>query len=130
MSRSEYERAWGTAGWLDDHEFMGDGTTKACQRKTKPRGIVDRVAGRYDVVNVKAVYRKVFAGGDELCAVFLWGADAPSARDQTDVFGRLHCVIRDLRWDAEVDCAHLTTFLYDVPSGHWRALVVFKRRAK
>lgn len=126
MSRSEYERAWGTAGWLDDHELAGAGETVLCQRKTKAYQIAARAVGRIEGVNVYKVYRKVFDSDEsELCAAFLWGTT--SARKQAPTLQLLADVVNGFLYDGVAVDAHVTTFLYDVPSGYWKALVVFTR---
>lgn len=126
MSKSEYDRAWGTAGWLDDHELEGDGATRVCQRKTKAYQIAESAVRRIKGVNVHKVYRKVF-GPDraELCAAFLWGTT--DARRQAPTLRLLADVVNGFLNDGCAVDAHVTTFLYDVPSGYWKALVVFTR---
>lgn len=126
MSRSEYERAWGTAGWLDDHEFMGDGRTVRCQRKTKAYEIAER-AVKGDAV-IKAVYRKEFPDGGELCAAFLWNNFGPN-HPQVSTLMHLHLLVQKFDQQTERGASYVTTYLYDIPSGYWRAIVVFKRRA-
>lgn len=126
MSRSECDRTWGTAGWLDDHELAGSGETVLCQRKVKARNMVDRAAARHEGVNVQAVYRKDFADGSEMCGAFLWGrSDARRAQQRT--LSLVSGFLRDFSSTGEATCVRLTTFLYDVPSGDWRAIVVFGR---
>lgn len=129
MSRSEHERAWGTAGWLDDHELAGSGKTVLCQRKTKTHAVVARAAKDAPGTNVRAVYRKTFGDGDELCAAFLWG-NTYDRHAQHGTLTRLWNIVRGFVSQEDVADAHVTTFLYDVPSGYWRAIVVFKRGAK
>ena len=128
MSKSEYDRAWGTAGWLDDHEFMGDGRTVKCQRKTKAYDLVGASLKSFDgFARVKAVYRKVFTEGDELCAAFLYGTTEKDwAGAALELLG---AVAGDLHGRYGVEFAAVTTYLHDIPSGYWRAIVVFKRRA-
>ena len=129
MSKSEYERAWGTAGWLDDHELAGSGETVLCQRKVKVRNVVDRAAARHDGVNVQAVYRKAFEDGSEMCGAFLWGkSDARHPQQKT--LSLVSSFLRDFSSTGEVVGVRLTTFLYDVPSGEWRAIVVFRKGEK
>ena len=126
MSRSEYERAWGTAGWLDDHELAGAGETVLCQRKTKARKIAESAVRKVKGVNVQKVYRKVFdSDGAELCAAFLCGT--ADVRKQSPTLMTLADVVKGFLYDGIAIDAHVTTFLYDVPSGYWRALVVFTR---
>lgn len=129
MSRSEYERAWGTAGWLDDHELAGSGETVPCQRKVKARNMVDRAAARHEGVNVQAVYRKDFADGREMCAAFLWG-NSDARRPQQKTLSLVSGFLRDFAYTGEATGVRMTTFLYDVPSGDWRAIVVFRKEAK
>lgn len=128
MSKSEYDRAWGTAGWLDDHELAGDGAIRVCQRKTKAYQIAESAVRRIKGVNVHKVYRKVF-GPDraELCAAFLWGTADVRDRNQAPTLMLLVHVIKGFLYDGCAVDAHVTTFLYDVPSGGWKALVVFTR---
>ena len=126
MSKSEYERAWGTAGWLDDHELAGSGETVLCQRKVKARNMVDRAAARHEGVNVQAVYRKGFADGSEMCGAFLWGR-SDARRPQQKTLSLVSGFLRDFSSTGEATGVRLTTFLYDVPSGDWRAIVVFGR---
>lgn len=132
MSKSEYERAWGTAGWLDDHEFMGDGRTVRCQRKTKAYDLVAAATRTHGAaVCIKAVYRKTFVDGDELCAAFLYGVASRSAAVPSgNALGHVAHVVEDLVVHGDAASADATTFLYDVPSGYWRAIVVFKKEAK
>jgi len=129
MSRSEYERAWGTAGWLDDHELKGDGRTVRCQRKTKAYDLVGASLKGFDgFARAKAVYRKVFTEGDELCAAFLYGTTEKNwAGSALELLGAVAGGLQCMRG---TEFAAVTTYLYDIPSGHWRAIVVFKRRAK
>lgn len=126
MSRSEYERSWGTAGWLDDHELAGDGETVLCQRKTKVYQIAANAVRKIKGVNVYKVYRKVFGPDEaELCAAFLCGTT--DARKQAPTLMMLADVVKGFLYDGCAVDAHVTTFLYDVPSGYWKALVVFTR---
>ena len=126
MSRSEYERAWGTAGWLDDHELAGSGATVLCQRKVQARNVGDGAAARHEGVNVQAVYRKDFADGSEMCGAFLWGR-SDARRPQQRTLSLVSGFLRDFSSTGEATGVRMTTFLYDVPSGDWRAIVVFGR---
>lgn len=126
MSRSEYERAWGTVGWLDDHELAGDGETRLCQRKTKTHEYVRLATCSHREVNVGKVYRKRFDEGGELCAAFLWG-NTNLKEDQRSTIYMLAGVVHDFLAYPAIRDARVTTFLYDVPSGYWRAIVVFRR---
>lgn len=130
MSMSEYDRAWGTAGWLDDHELAGcQGTTRMCQRKTKTHEHVRLAASGHREVNVGKVYRKRLDEGGDLCAAFLWGS-ADLEEDQLFTIHALAGVVRGFLDQPAVKDARVTTFLYDVPSGCWRAIVVFKKGGK
>lgn len=130
MRMREYDRMWGTAGWLDDHELAGGlSTAKLCQRKTKTHEYVRIATGSHREVNVGKVYRKRFDEGGDLCAAFLWG-NANLKEDQRSTIRELAGVVRDFIAQPAVKDARVTTFLYDVPSGYWRAIVVFKKGDK
>lgn len=126
------ERGWGTAGWLDDHELKGDGRVVRCQRKTKTYDQVAAATRQHGaIVCIKAVYRKTFVDGDELCAAFLYGlASRNAVVPSSNALSRVTSVADSLVVDGGAAAADTTTFLYDVPSGYWRAIVVFKRGAK
>ena len=126
MSRSEYERAWGTAGWLDDHELKGEGRTVCCQRKTLAyRYVEDMVSGLG--MNIGGVYRKRRDKSDPgMHAVFLWGTEPV----ETVLLRKFETmVLRFYMWPNR-HVARITTFLYDMPSGGWKAIVVFRKEAK
>lgn len=125
MSRSEYERAWGTAGWLEDHEFGAAGATR-CQRKTKTYEDVAKSLTAGCGMRMKSVFRQRRSDGD-LCAAFLWGEAGGS---QQSAFSALNMTTRALEKERKAEFACVTSFTYDYPSGCWQALVVFKRAAK
>ena len=123
MSKSEYERAWGTAGWLEDHEFGAAGAVQ-CQRKTKTYEDVAESLSAGRGMHVKSVFRQRRDDGD-LCAAFLWGEGGCGS--QQSAFSALNATTRALR-ERGAEFACVTSFTYDYPSGYWQALVVFKRK--
>ena len=98
------ERGWGTAGWLDDHELKGDGRTVRCQRKTKTYDQVAAATRQHGaIVCIKAVYRKTFVDGDELCAAFLYGlASRNAVVPSSNALSRVTRVADDLVVDGTV----------------------------
>ena len=126
MSRSDYERSWGTAGWLEDHEFGITADIVRCQRRTKTYEDVATAVQVRPGMRISAVYRQKRDDGD-MCAAFLWGEASGS---QQPAFSALNLATRSLEKERKAEFACVTTFAYDYPAGQWKALVVFKRRAK
>lgn len=126
MSRSEYERAWGTAGWLEDHEFGTAAGIVRCQRRTKTYEDVATAVQARPGVRISAVYRQKRDDG-YMCAAFLWGEASGS---QQPVFSVLNLATRSLEKERKAEFACVSSFAYDYPAGLWKALVVFKRLAK
>lgn len=127
MSRSGYGRVWGTAGWLEDHEFGTAAGIVRCQRRTKTYEDVAAAVQARPGVRISAVYRQKRDDGD-MCAAFLWGE--ASYGSQQPAFSALNLATRSLEKERKAEFACVTSFAYDYPAGQWKALIVFKRQAK